>query len=94
MRASLVLLCEGALAMGYVVAAMFFLRFWRQTRARLFAAFATAFLLLASQRVLLALDFSLVEDHSWYYLLRLLAFLLILVAIVDKNRSSSDRSAR
>jgi peptidoglycan/LPS O-acetylase OafA/YrhL len=76
----------GALAAGYVVTALFFLRFWRETRDRLFAIFAAAFTLLALQRVLLALDSAPAEDRTWYYSIRLVAFLLILVAVVDKNR--------
>ena len=86
MSATLVAFLGGVLAAGYLVAALFFLRFWRLSRDRLFAIFAAAFLLLAIQRVLLVLDFALVEDATWYYVLRLVAFLLILFAIVDKNR--------
>ena len=86
MRVSMVLFLGGMLAMGYLVAALFFLRYWRRTRERLFGAFAIALLLLALQRVLLAADLAIVEDRTWYYVLRLAAFVLILLAIVDKNR--------
>lgn len=89
MSTSLVIFLGGALAMGYVVAALFFLRFWRQARDRLFAIFAGAFLLLAVQRLLLAVNVTLVEDRTWYYGLRLVAFLLILFAIIDKNRGAT-----
>ena len=78
---------SGTLVMGYLVAGLFFLRFWRDTRDRLFAIFAGAFWLLALQRALLT-----VIDHSpgtavWLYGLRVLAFVLILAAIIDKNRA-------
>jgi hypothetical protein len=80
-------LIAGAIVMGYGVAGLFFLRFWRQTRDRLFLAFAVAFWILGLQRLGLALTRSIVEDQSSLYLVRLFAFVLILIAIVDKNRS-------
>jgi hypothetical protein len=79
-------LISGALFAGYSVAALFFLRFWVTSRDRLFAMFAAAFGILAVQRIALALTRTVVEDQSTLYLLRLLAFIIILVAIVDKNR--------
>jgi hypothetical protein len=80
-------LVSGAIVMGYLVAGLFFLRFWRQTRDRLFLIFSVAFWILGVQRLALAIDRTLVEGHSSLYLVRLFAFLLILAAIVDKNRS-------
>ncbi len=86
------LLVSGAIVMGYAVAGLFFLRFWRETRDRLFLIFAGAFWLLGAQRLLLAFSHGMVEDDTSLYLIRLLAFLLILGAIVDKNRSGSEPS--
>jgi hypothetical protein len=80
-------LAAGALTMGYLVAGLFFLRFWRDVRDRLFLLFAVAFGLLAIQRVLLALVADTPEAALPLYGLRLFAFLIIIVAIVDKNRS-------
>jgi uncharacterized membrane protein len=80
---------SGMLVMGYAVAGMFFLRFWRQTRDRLFGAFAAAFWLLATQRLALALSANPNGEQVVLYGIRLLAFVLILVAIIDKNRASS-----
>jgi uncharacterized protein DUF5985 len=80
-------LVAGALAMGYFVAGLFFLKFWRDVRDRLFLLFAVAFGLLAVQRVALALVVEDLEAALPLYGLRLLAFLLIAAAIVDKNRS-------
>lgn len=88
MRVTLVLFLGGMLAMGYLVAAIFFLRYWRRTRERLFASFATALFILALQRALLAANFAIIEDDTWYYGLRLLAFVIILWAIVDQNRAA------
>lgn len=68
------------------VAGLFFLRFWAASRDRLFAMFAAAFWILGLQRLLLAMTRQLVEDQAIFYTLRLLAFVIIIVAIVDKNR--------
>ena len=78
----------GAVAMGSAVAALFFLRFWRQTRERLFLIFALAFLVDAVMRVVLAVTEVPNEQEPFFYLGRLLTFILIVVAIIDKNRGS------
>lgn len=77
---------SGALTMGFLVAGLFFLRFWKRTRDNLFVAFALAFWLLGLTQALLALSNIPVEERSWLYLLRLAAFALILVSIWRKNR--------
>lgn len=74
----------GALTTGYLVVALFFLRFRRESGDRLFTIFAGAFILLAVQRF--ALFYFGAEAGLWLYTLRLIAFMLILFAIVDKNR--------
>jgi uncharacterized membrane protein len=79
---------SGALVAGYAVAGLFFLRFWRDTRDRLFGIFAAAFWLLAAQRMALALSADPNGEQLLLYGIRLLAFVLILIAIVDKNRGS------
>lgn len=79
-------LIAGALAAGYAVAGLFFAKFWSRTRDRLFAIFAVAFWLLAIQRVAIVASDRWLEDATPLYALRLVAFLLILIAIVDKNR--------
>jgi hypothetical protein len=76
----------GAIAMASAIAALFFLRFWRDTGDRLFAIFATAFLLLGFTRIGLALSTTQLEGQTHWYWVRLAAFLLILLAVVDKNR--------
>lgn len=77
---------SGVVTMGFVVAGLFFLRYWRQTRDLLFLAFAAAFALLGANQALLALSEIPVEERSWLYLLRLAAFAIILLAIFYKNR--------
>lgn len=81
---------SGAIAMGFLVAAGFFARFWRKTADRLFLAFAIAFVLLALNQAALALG-AADERVGYTYLLRVLGFILILAAIVDKNLSQSGK---
>ena len=76
----------GAIAAGYAVAGVFFLRFWRETRDRLFALFALAFFVLAANRVVGGMLPEPYRDPVYW--VRFAAFAVILVAIVDKNRSS------
>jgi uncharacterized membrane protein len=81
-------LVSGAIIMGYLVAGLFFLRFWRETRDRLFLIFAISFWILGVQRVLLAWTSPSAETRPGLYLIRLFAFVLILLAVVDRNRRS------
>jgi hypothetical protein len=79
-------LLSGGLIAMYAAIALFFLRFWVNARERLFALFALAFFVLAAQRLALSLTNASMEDQTLFYLLRLAAFVIIVVAIVDKNR--------
>ena len=76
----------GSIAMASGVVAIFFLRFWRDTGDRLFAIFSASFFLLGVTRLGLTLSNQQDELQSYWYWARLAAFLLILVAIADKNR--------
>lgn len=76
---------SGAVTASYAIAALFFLRFWRQTRDRLFLTFALAFLLMALNAGLPTLLDVPREEQSPFFLLRLAAFVLIILAIVGKN---------
>ena len=84
----LYLFMSGAVAAAFVVAGLFFLRFWKRTRDSLFIAFALAFWLLGFTQAMLALSDFPIEERSWLYLLRLAAFSLILISIYFKNRSA------
>ena len=75
----------GAVTFGCIVAAMFFARFWRRTGDRLFIAFAIAFTLLAINQAALHFFYVANEPSSLLYALRVLAFGIIIAAIVDKN---------
>jgi uncharacterized protein DUF5985 len=76
----------GANATLAAVAGLFFLRFWRQTRDRLFASFAFAFWLLGAHWVCLALTEPDYELRPLFYGIRLLAFVVIIGGVADKNR--------
>ena len=80
----------GAVAMGHWVAGLFFLRFWTKTHDRLFAMFAAAFWQLGVNRVVMLITRDYEENHYAYWV-RLGAYLVILVAIIDKNRSRDTR---
>jgi hypothetical protein len=81
----------GVIAMGYALAAVFFLRFFARTRDLLFAAFSGAFLLMAvNQTLQIVLEIPR-EEQSPIFLLRLTAFLLIIAAILVKNMEGGGR---
>ena len=75
----------GLISTGFVTAGMFFLRFWRDTRDRLFLAFAASFIVEGLNRCALLFVDKPNEGSPWIYVVRLLAFLLILLAIWRKN---------
>ena len=88
MNTTLVVFLQGICVAAAWAAGLFFLRFWREHRDRLFAFFAVAFWMLAASWVLLALTVPTEERRPYIYGLRLAAFLLIIAGIFDKNRSS------
>jgi membrane-associated PAP2 superfamily phosphatase len=78
----------GAVAFGFFICALFFLRYWRRSRDELFLTFAFAFTLLGIGQATLTLANMPTEERSSIYLVRLGAFVLILFAIYRKNRST------
>jgi hypothetical protein len=89
MRPDFIVLLQGVSATGALVAGLFFFRFWRDSGDRLFAFFGTAFCLLSLSWALLGLINPGDEARPYIYAIRLLAFLLIIVGTIDKNRSRS-----
>lgn len=79
---------DGASFLAAAAVTVFFLRFWRATGDRLFLFFALAFAVLAANRVVLALLDEADEAETLVYVARALAFALILLAIVRKNRDA------
>jgi hypothetical protein len=89
MTDSLVIFLQGICAAGSWAIGLFFLRFWRDGRDRLFACFGVGFWLLAVNWTLLGLTSPTEETRPYIYALRLAAFLLIIVGVIDKNRAPS-----
>ena len=80
---------SGALAMGYLVAGLIFFRFFWRSGDRLFIFFALSFELLAIQRLIFAMIGSTSEGNPEVLILRIISYLLIITAIVDKNRQAA-----
>lgn len=93
---------SGITAAMFLVAGLFFLKFWRASKNRFFALFAGALGLFALERILnlfvvLLLSPEIYQQFSargWVYLLRLAGFVLIFIAIVDRNRRQRSSVAR
>jgi hypothetical protein len=78
---------SGAIMMSYLVLGLFFLRFWFATRDGLFIYFALAFTLLGINQTFSIFIAEGTDNRNYIYLIRLLAFVLILIGIAMKNRS-------
>lgn len=76
----------GAVAALCLVAGLLFWRYWRSTRDRFFVFFALSFWIEAASRIHIGATMAWDEDAPLNYLVRLLAYALILFAIWDKNR--------
>jgi len=81
----------GMITAGFLIAGLFFARFWVRTRDPLFASFAFAFWMLALNQCLLMLTGISHEEQTWTYLLRAVAFTVIAAAIVRKNAGPRSR---
>lgn len=78
---------SGAMMTACYVISLFFLKFWRRTKDRIFAYFSLSFALLGVERLILGHFVLPSESQPFIYFIRLLAFILIGVAILDKNRT-------
>jgi uncharacterized protein DUF5985 len=87
----MLLFLNGVSACGSLIAGVLFLRFWRETGDRLFLWFASAFSMFTVHWTAISLLQPAVEARHWFYVLRLIGFLLILAAIIEKNRPRSSR---
>jgi hypothetical protein len=88
------LLLLGAIVMASLAVGLFFLRFWRDTGDRFFLFFAAAFWIEGMNRMAQGLSTVSEEREPFFYLVRLFSFLLIIAAVVDKNRSKSMRAGK
>jgi hypothetical protein len=82
-------LLTGGIATASLLAGLFFLRYWRSTRDPFFLLFAIAFWIEGAHRFILNHYIGPNEDSPLYYLVRIVAYGLIIAAIVMKNRRSS-----
>ncbi len=76
---------SGATMLACLAIGLFFFRYWRETRDRLFGIFALAFWVFAVNRFLLLVLAE--ETQIWVYASRAVVFALIIVAVIDKNRA-------
>lgn len=83
---------EGATMFASFGIAVFFLRYWRDTGDRLFAVLCAAFMLYGANRIALFVLAETSEARVWPYALRAATFLMIIVAVVDKNVSRSAKT--
>lgn len=85
----MLLFLDGVIAMGFCSIAAFFVRYWCATRDRFFLIFACSFVAMAANRMLVAHQRAPVpEADITVYVMRLAAYSLLIIAILDKNRSS------
>jgi hypothetical protein len=89
MTHDLTIFLQGLSSMGAYASSLFFFRFWRDSRDSLFAFFGASFLLLGLSWMLLALIAPADDTRPYVYGLRLIAFALIIVGTVLKNRAAS-----
>lgn len=79
---------HGAITLASAIVALFFLRYWRSTRDRLFLMFSAGFGLLALHWVLSS---TMPHITTQAHVLRFVGFALIAVAVLDKNRKGQDQ---
>jgi hypothetical protein len=88
------IMLQGAIATTSLVASLFFLRFWKQTQDRFFLYFALSFLIDMVTRIVLANSTVADEHEPLYFVPRLIAFGLIIWAVVDINRRGKPQDRR
>lgn len=81
----------GMATAGCWAVGLIFLRLWRDSGDRLFALFGAAFWVLSLNWIALAIMTPTFESRHYFYIIRLIAFVLIILAIVDKSRPRGDR---
>jgi hypothetical protein len=77
----------GGIATASLVAGLFFLRFWKSSGDRFFLYFALSFLIEGVNRFVLYATVGPNEEDGLYYMIRVVAYGLIIFAIIQKNRA-------
>jgi hypothetical protein len=78
----------GAVIMGDVIAALFFVRFWKMTGDRFFLFFAASFVAVALSRVVVDEGIPPFGHEVSGYIIRILSYLFIIGGILYKNRGA------
>jgi hypothetical protein len=78
----------GAIGMASLIAALFFLRYWKTTGDRFFLYFAASFFIQGLNRFFLVQGADAIDDTPIGYVFRLVAYSLIVIAVLEKNRRS------
>lgn len=89
---------SGIYMTSFAASGFFFFKFYRKFSDRFFLGFAGTCWLLALERVVLLLfsdpavplSSEQIEAQSMIYIIRMIAFLILVIAVVDKNRRGSD----
>jgi hypothetical protein len=89
-RWGFVIYLSGLITMGNLACGLFFAKFWWRSRDLLFLAFAVAFWFMAADSTLLAMLPPQDQRRVLVYLLRIPAYLLIVLAIVRKNTDAAN----
>lgn len=76
----------GAITLANLLIGLFFLRFWRGTRDSFFLYFSLSFAIEGINRLISGLTHSFYENAPLFYLIRLVSYSLIIIAIWQKNK--------
>jgi hypothetical protein len=76
----------GVIVTSSLTAGAFFLKFWKQTRDLLFLGFGAAFIIEGANRAAFLFVDNPGEGNPVIYTIRLFSYLVILAAIINKNR--------
>jgi hypothetical protein len=76
---------SGMNTMGFLIAGLFFLRFWQKNGDALFVAFGVAFFLFALDQFFLSMQETARSVGGWSFLFRLTGFGLLIFAVLRKN---------
>jgi Family of unknown function (DUF5985) len=89
----MLLILLGAVAMASFTISLFFIRFWRLTRDTFFLFFAAAFFVEGAERLLAGVIPHSDAQEPVFYGLRLLSFMIIMYAVISKNRAVGKEKA-
>jgi hypothetical protein len=89
----MILMLIGAIAALSFLVALYFVKFWLRTNDRFFLFFALSFFALGCNRVLYGILRTFEDDDLLVFSIRLLSYLFIAIAIIDKNLGRREKAA-